>query len=375
MADETERDEQARRLVDGAPIWPKKPNGVGVAENAGGLAQARAFGFSRVGDLPPIRPITWLIKSFIEANSIAMMFGDPGIGKSFLAIDIACSVATGTEWHGNRVTPGAVFYISGEGMNSIAKRFRAWEIRHRSALGKAPLYISNHAAQFCDLSAADEVSGVIKTLAAVNRVHPALVVIDTLARNFGPGDENSTHDMSLFVTNIDGALRHPFNACVLIIHHVGHQEKTRGRGSIALKGALDAEYLVTCDAHDVLRVEALKMKDAPRPAPLAFERRSVELGVTDEDGENVTSLVLDSIAYVPPPKAGCTGSGKNQTLFMQVLRELAYRNGGDGVSETALREELKTRGLNRQQIHDAKQGLLDADFITTGDGGTLWPKR
>jgi hypothetical protein len=379
MSDGTARNEEARKLVETAAVIPRRANGtddtaVDTVERTGNVASAHTFSFTRVGELPPIQPVSWLVRQFFEANSLAMVFGEPGVCKSFIAVDVACSVATGMNWHGNPVRQSAVFYISGEGMNNIAKRFRAWEISHGVSLQDVPLYISHHAAQFCDLVAAEEVSSVIQTLASDSGINPALIVIDTLARNFGPGDENSTQDMSRFVTHIDGALRLPFSACVLIVHHVGHQEKTRGRGSIALKGALDAEYIVTSDEFDVVRVEALKMKDASKPAPIAFNRCVVELGVTDEDGVQVTSLVLDSTAYVPQAQAGCTGSGKNQTMFMQVLRELVYRNGGDGVTEPALRAALKECGLDRHQIHDARKGLFNAGYIRTGDGGMLWPK-
>ena len=88
----------------------------------------RQFGFIRLGSMPPIQPTNWLIKPFLESNSLAVMFGDPAAGKSFMAIDMACSIVTGTTWHGQRVKQGAVFYIAGEGLNNIRKRFRAWEL-------------------------------------------------------------------------------------------------------------------------------------------------------------------------------------------------------------------------------------------------------
>ncbi|MFC6978789.1 AAA family ATPase [Microbulbifer taiwanensis] len=54
-----------------------------------------------------IRPVEWLVEGFIEQQCLALMFGDPGCGKSFIAVDIACSVATGRPWFGRRVSvPG-----------------------------------------------------------------------------------------------------------------------------------------------------------------------------------------------------------------------------------------------------------------------------
>jgi len=260
----------------------------------------RLFGFTRLGEMPPIQPTNWLIKPFLEANSLAVLFGDPAVGKSFVAIDMACAIATGRPWHGRRAKPGAVFYIAGEGLNSIRKRFCAWEIHHGVDLSQAPLFVSNHAAELYSLDEADKVSATIQRLAESSGVTPALIVIDTLARNFG-GDENSTQDMSAFITAVDGALKHKFGACVLIVHHTGHGDKSRARGSIALKAGIDAEYLVTRDDTQIVQLEALKMKDASLPSPMAFASHVVELGLTDEDGEPVTSIALQSADYVAQP--------------------------------------------------------------------------
>ncbi|WP_439560713.1 AAA family ATPase [Roseinatronobacter sp.] len=50
----------------------------------------------------------------------------PSSGKSFLAVGIALSVATGTPFHGRDTKQGAVFFIAGEGRNGLARRFAAW---------------------------------------------------------------------------------------------------------------------------------------------------------------------------------------------------------------------------------------------------------
>ena len=74
--------------------------------------------FTQVGELiTDLQPARWVIKSVIEQDNLVVLFGKPGDGKSFLAIDIAASVSTGTKWHGKTTVPGAVFYIAGEGQN------------------------------------------------------------------------------------------------------------------------------------------------------------------------------------------------------------------------------------------------------------------
>jgi hypothetical protein len=117
------------------------------------------------------------------------------------------------------------------------------------------------------------------------------VVIDTLARNYGPGDENSTKDMTLFIDALDFWFRQRFGCCVLLVHHSGHN-MDRARGSSSLKAAIDAEYEVTKTEEGVITFQPRKMKDAEEPDPLAFRLESVDLGVVDDLGDPITSAVL-----------------------------------------------------------------------------------
>lgn len=343
-----------------------------------------AFAFARVGDIigAGLKPVVWIVRHYIEADSLALMFGDPGCGKSFAAIDLACCVATGTPWHGNKTTPGPVFYVAGEGQNGLARRFAAWAQHNSIPLSDAPLFTSRRPAQLCNAAAAAEVANAVEELIADTGAAPSLIVVDTLARNFG-GDENSQEDMGAFIANLDGFLRKSgeWDATVLVVHHSGHADKTRGRGSSAMKGAVDAEYSLTKDETGVVRVEATKMKDAENPPPVAFRLQSVAIeGLFDDEGEPVTSAVLWGIDHAPPAKNGKAGRGKNQTRALAALRELFAENrkrvsdsGRDAdaarVTLDEWRARMDTDGMNRFQIRDVIEGLRDRQVIELELGG------
>jgi len=87
----------------------------------------------------------------------------------------------------------------------------------------------------------------------------------------------------------DLRVRYP-GSVILLVHHTGHAEQRRARGSIALKGALDAEFLVE-KAGEVITVTGTKMKDAPEPAPISFELQNVTLGI-DKKGREFGSAVM-----------------------------------------------------------------------------------
>jgi len=244
-----------------------------------------AFKFVAVGNLE-IRDPEFLVADLIEAETLSLIFGDPGCGKSFLAVDLALSIATGTAFHGRDTKQGSVLFIAGEGHNGLARRFHAWGNARAIPLSGVPLFKSERAAQFLDGASAKAVADAVAMMAEAHG-NPALIIVDTLARNFGAGDENNTKDMSEFIVAIDD-LKARFPGCsVMIVHHSGHADKQRARGAMALKGALDCEFRVEKEGRD-MRLINTKMKDAEAPQDVFFTFRQINLG-----GE-ASSAVLDA---------------------------------------------------------------------------------
>ena len=235
---------------------------------------ASSFRFVAVGDLE-YRDPEFLIDGLIETDGLGLIFGDPGCGKSFLAVDLALCVATGTPFHGRDVKQGAVFLIAGEGHNGLARRFHAWAKEQRQTLQGVPLFKSERAAQFLDGQSAKSVSDAVNGLAEAHG-QPRLIIVDTVARNFGAGDENSTMDMSNFIAAMDDLKNLYPGAVLLLVHHSGHADKGRARGAMALKGALDFEFRVEKDGSR-MQVVNTKMKDAEPPPDLFFTLESIQL--------------------------------------------------------------------------------------------------
>jgi len=181
-----------------------------------------------------------------------------------------------------------VIYIAGECHNGIKRRLTAWEQHFELSLKDAPLFVSSAPVPILDVAAAQVVRQKVDEVASTEGC-PALIIIDTLARNFGDGDENSTKDMNAFVTAVDD-LRRDYCATALIVHHSGHGDKSRGRGAMSLKGALDAEFMVKTSG-ELMTITATKMKDAALPDPLYRRFETVELGKAS-DGTVMTSAVL-----------------------------------------------------------------------------------
>lgn len=338
---------------------------------AAALSEAKRFKLIRASDLQ-VHPASWIVRDFLERDALGLVFGDPGTSKSFLAVGLSACVASGLEWMGHRVEQCPVVYIAGEGHNGLSRRLRAWGVRHGVDLADVPLFVSSTSAALTDPSVLDDVQLAINGVSS-SYGQPGLLVIDTIARNFGPGDENSTQDMGRFIQACD-LIREKYRCTVLLIHHTGHADKSRARGAMALKGAVDAEYRLDRDETGVIRLECTKMKDALPPEPMAFRLATVELGLFDDDGEPVTSAVLESTSYAPPPAKGKAGRGKWQTVARETLddlhathRENKIKGGYDPdtarVTVDHWRDECLKRGMPKQRFYDAKESLLERGEI------------
>lgn len=346
--------------------WVNPQSNFAAAARDAETKDSGGFRLIRAADLE-YRPPQWIIRDLLEADSLAVVFGDPGCGKSFLALDVACSVSTGVPWHGRRVAAAPVIYLAGEGHNGIRRRLSAWERHNGETIDEAPLYVSAAAAELCNHAS---VLNVVMAVDEVAKTHgaPGVVVIDTLARNFGPGDENATEDMTAFIKAAD-TIRTRYACTVLLIHHTGHGDKTRARGAMALKGAIDAEYRMDRDESGVVRVEPLKMKDAPLPDSIAFQLESIPLGLHDDEGREVTSAVLTDTSYeAPASSGGKAGRGKWQNKALELLNELYYRHrenvARDGrdpdtarVAVEHWREACRDAGMSRQRWNEIRQSL------------------
>jgi len=323
--------------AEAAPGW-KPPHHLGEApvEEVEQGADDLYLDMEALGE---IKPIKWVIKDIVEADALALIYGGPGSGKSFLAIDLGSSVATGMPWRGiHPVRQGKVIYIAGEGHNGLHRRFAAWKMHNNViAMAQGTMWKSAGAMQTLDPKSVQAHSDRIAAICGNDP--PILVIIDTLARNYGPGDENSTKDMTAFVTAVDHWFRQRFGCAVLVIHHSGHNQE-RARGSSSLKAAVDAEYEVVKSAEGLVTFSTTKMKDAEPAPPKAFELLSVDLGVVDDDGEPITSAVL----------VDASQQAQQQDVLHTVL---ATDNKGHGITIRWALSHLHSQWMSERELAEA----------------------
>jgi hypothetical protein len=223
-------------------------------------------------------------------------------------------------------------------------------------------------------------------------------VIDTVARTFGGGDENSAQDMGLYVSALD-KLRdearddaQPFPTVVLI-HH-GPKDGQSSRGSIALPAAADTIIKVEKlpAGGNLATVEAAK--DDADGTTLAFRLRTVALG--DDDGTPRLTCVAEAENETAPARkdARIALRPQHRRAYEFLHDTIASDAGSDlppgphfprnvrGCRIDAWRAECDARGLsgcddpeNRARVFRmSRKALGEAGIIAERDPW-VWPVR
>lgn len=312
-------------------------------------------------------PISWLVKRWIQRNSLIMVHGPSGSGKTFIVLDWCLHMAAAkSTWMGEKVRAESVVYLAGEGHNGLKGRIAAWKQHHGS--GPLDMWLSKDG---CDLNTASGYQRVVDHIRGLPSV-PAVIVVDTLHR-FLLGDENSAQDAKTMLDSCS-ALMQEFGCSVLLVHHTGVAEEAqhRARGSSAWKGALEIEISVVPPKHDGGSIQIIqrKSKDAETANPHFLDLTPVPInGWLDEDGEQVSSAVITA-GKEPESK----NSEKNSEIFMKAwFLKPEFVDGAAVLSSAVWGEYLKQNGSSESTIKSYMsnkgplKALLDEGVVTRVD--------
>jgi hypothetical protein len=273
-------------------------------------------------------------KDFVEGvlveQSAAVVYGESNAGKTFLATDLALSVSAGLQWFGHAVDQGGVVYCVLEGGSGFRNRVRAW-LEFNAQPNSIPFAAIPASINLLDPEAdTQKLIAAIQEAAARFQMPIKLVVIDTLARAFAGGNENSSEDMGRLVLNMD-AIRAATKAAVLFIHHSGKDQAKGARGHSSLRAAIDTEIEVKApgEDEDAPRVaKVVKQRELPKGETISFGLKVVELG-HNRRNKPVTTCVVTP-AEKPVETASRLSPGAKMGL--SALHETVIRSGQSPVS-------------------------------------------
>ncbi len=298
--------------------------------------------------MPPLRP---LVGDLLDLDTISVLYGQRGSFKSFIALDVALSVASGIWWHDHETADGVAVLVAAEGSVGLPPRIRAWRSR-RDADPRDRFRVMPEALNLLQPQAVEAFAS------AAAEVGASLVVLDTFARCIPGGDENSAKDVGLAIEALD-AIRQRTGAHVQVVHHSGKSSGQGARGSSALEAAADTVLQVTAK-NESIEVVTTKQKHRRQGAPISFRAGTV--------GD---SIVLDPVAVtvrLGPAQLGA-------------LAKLAAIEGDDGATygdwlATGVSPSTLKRTIGRAtEKGPVKRGPEDPDgqnrYRLTDDGRTI----
>ena len=291
-------------------------------------------------------PIQWHVKHWCQKQSLMMIHGPSGGGKTFMVLDMCLRIAAGKpDWFGHVTRSCAVVYLAGEGHHGLRSRIAAW--RQHNTSGPLDMYLSRAG---CDLNTPEGYLRVVTSLRAL-KSKPGVIVVDTLHR-FLKGDENSAQDAKSML-DACAMLMDEFGCTVILVHHTGVSDEVqhRARGSSAWRGALDIEISIVPSKDDApMEIIQRKSKDAEIAAPMYASLESVAIDDWfDEDGDPVSSAVL--VQANAPAKTATAKGGEDRQII-----EKAWWSSGMEVSDGhpyVSRSALKTYLIDQMGIKES----------------------
>jgi hypothetical protein len=264
--------------------------------------------------IPDRRPIrSWLIKQLLATTAHGLIAGQWGTYKTFVVLDLAACVMTGQPFLNRAVKrQSGVLFIAAEGAEEVRLRIDA-VVREKCGMQRAP---------FCWYEAAPTLlrQDAVETLVAMAKQADAtlqrefglplgLILIDTVAASAGYNQMGAENDSAVgqTVMNVLAQVAALVNCCVLGVDHFGKNVNSGTRGASA-KEASAAVVLAVLGTRELsgrvtnTRVALRKVRGAPQGEEYWFMVRRVEAPEPDEDGEAVTTLVIDW--QQGPPAAG-----------------------------------------------------------------------
>jgi hypothetical protein len=303
----------------------------------------------RCADITPAA-VSWLWEPYLARGKLAVLDGDPGTGKSFVTIDLAARITTGSPMPGSTApgVPASVLLLNAEddARDTIRPRVAAaGGDPDRVRVLAAPGLGLERLPRFPDDAAALE--------GAVRESGAALVVIDPMMAFFPPEvSANSDQCVRAALTPL-AALAAATDACVMLVRHLrksgGANAIYRGSGSIGIVGAVRTGLMIARHPDDPdLRVLTLcKTNIGPPGRSLGFRlARREATGQTFVDWTGFLDVSADDLFGAGMPlRAGHRTRERAAEWLRQFLAEGPRR--APDVIEGALAAGIPHRTLER----------------------------
>jgi len=199
----------------------------------------------------PLPDIEWILYPFIQAKGIALLYAERGVGKTFMALAIACAAASGFDFLNfkARQTKYRVLYIDGE---MAAKDIQDRLNRLVAGFATEDKHVDTENIDFfcADLQTNDIGMPNLSSTDGQLALEPYLqdkdlIILDNVYFLYKPDKENDADSWQAF--NTWSQSQRSKGRSILWIHHTG-KDKARGpRGSSAIETILNTSLSMEND--------------------------------------------------------------------------------------------------------------------------------
>jgi archaellum biogenesis ATPase FlaH len=301
------------------------------------------------------KKIDWLVEGVIKQGSLVMLGGAPSGGKTYVAIELMMSVATGKQFFEAFPTKqGDVVFIACEGRDSIIRRATAWQNLKNDGVDVENVFISRQEMVVCGPEIAEISSESMAKFIQKSKIIPKVVFIDTMNYSLGEAKENDANDMTEYFRKIANNLIRKFGCTVVLVHHTSKNGDDI-RGSSSIRGALDSLFFVSQSKTGQFKVENDKHKDREKMAPFYLNPKSVQFNLADGSIESNIALFMSDERDSP---SGIT------LIQQKAISLLEGRVGMNGV--LSKKEVLDGVGFTdtKNASRDIFKPLQEAGYIT-----------
>jgi putative DNA primase/helicase len=253
----------------------------------------------------PLPATAWLIKGLVPAGFLTCLKGMPGSFKTFEAVAMACCMATGLPFCGQRTKVCTVLYIAADDPDGPQARAQAWVNQHREILEDQgiPLDLPNLMIlkRAVNLHSNDAVVRAIMDIKKLG-VRYDVIFIDTLFHSTIGANLSEAKDALPIMQRVrELMVKAGAKSCVLV-HHTPKDGKGTF-GSVVILASVDViiDSVWKDEKSATLSCERMRRSAPFKPFDITFKSVKVE---TEPDDEGITEeeqLVVVSSAPAAKP--------------------------------------------------------------------------
>lgn len=345
--------------------WGYQPRNLEQEHEQQVEAAAQRFKILTIEQLINVKPPEWRIDGVLPCHGSSTLYGAYETFKTFIALDMTLSMATGRDWQGLATKACSVLYIAGEGQVGLGIRVAGWLAAKNIEIASARFQALPEAVA---LPHPGDQDALLRAIDAMEDP-PEVIVLDTVTRMTGGGSLNDEKDAQGYVRGMD-RLRIATGAHILNIGHSGKDKEKGILGSTVLPAAMETIICVERKGDGLTLINSNpkgKQKDGPNFEDIRL--RTQVVGFEHHDQALKTVILMPDTDPVNDEPKPAQPLGPLQEKLLALIAQAARDGRGLGFTSLAAASGTDRGTLGRTLRRMVERGLLEE---TGEEGAKQW---